>query len=230
MSANKVGSVPNLTFVSMTGPTLDDTSAKAMRAHTTRANFARRRRRLVREYADQKKRAACVQPLQVEEDCQTTDWNQVVDTQFPIFSHPGLGQKLNEHDAFLIDHCTRDMCLCRFYRCLQLIDDPCIVMQAMGHLHLAPNSPASDATLSVMQSDWARFLFDPTMLDVSLCFARHVYAARLQHHAIQLVVGGCKGRALRSVIERLKEGSKGLNDSFVAAVLMLTVLDVRLAI
>jgi hypothetical protein len=44
----------DLTFVSMTGPTLNDSSAKAMRAHTTRANFRKRRHRLVQEYLDQK--------------------------------------------------------------------------------------------------------------------------------------------------------------------------------
>lgn len=106
MSANKVGFVPNLTFVSITGPTLDNISGKAMRAHTTRANFTRRRLRLVREYADQKECAARVELLQVEEDDQTTDRNQVVDIQRPIFSHPGLDRKLNGKDVFLINHCA----------------------------------------------------------------------------------------------------------------------------
>jgi len=81
-----------------------------------------------------------------------------------------------------------------------------------------------------MQSDWARFLPDPTMLDVSLYFARHVYAARRQHHAVQFVVDTYKGRAIRSVRERLNYGSSSLSDSLIAAVLILTVLDVCLAI
>ena len=106
MSANKVGFVPNLTFVSITGPTLDIISAKAMRAHTTRANFARRRLRLVREYADQKECAARVEPQQVEEDGQTTDRNQEADIQLPIFSHPGLDRNLNGKDVFLINYCA----------------------------------------------------------------------------------------------------------------------------
>lgn len=104
MSASKVGIVPNLTFVSITGPTLDNISAKAMRAHTTRANFARRRRRLVREYADQKECATRVEPRQVEKDGQTRDCDQVVDVQLPIFSHPHLDRKLNGRDAFFISH------------------------------------------------------------------------------------------------------------------------------
>jgi hypothetical protein len=106
MSANRVGFVPNLTFVSITGPTLDHISAKAMRAHTTRANFARRRLRLVREYAAQKECASRIEPLQVEEDGQTTDRDQVVDIQLPIFSHPGLDRKLNSKDAFFINYCA----------------------------------------------------------------------------------------------------------------------------
>lgn len=106
MSANKVDKVPNLTFVSMTGPRLDNISTKAMRAHTTRANFARRRGRLVREYADQKERAARVEALQVEKPGQTADHDQVVDLWLPIFNHHGLDQKLNKKDAFLINNCA----------------------------------------------------------------------------------------------------------------------------
>ncbi|RDL35887.1 uncharacterized protein BP5553_06499 [Venustampulla echinocandica] len=156
MSVNKVGFVPNLTFVSITGPTLDNIRAKAVGAHTTRANFTRRRLRLVREYAAQKECAASVEPLQVEEDGQTTNRDQIVDIQLPIFSHPGLDQKLNPKEAFFINHLT----------------------QAMGKLHLVTNMPALDTSLAVMQSDWAHFLPDPTMLDVSLYFAGYVYAAR----------------------------------------------------
>lgn len=98
----------------------------------------------------------------------------------------------------------------------------------MGKLHLVANIPASDTALAVTQSDWARFLPDPTMLDVSLCFARQVYAARLQHHALQFFADTYKGRAIRSVRERLNGGPNGLGDSLVAAILILTVLDVRL--
>lgn len=106
MSTNKVDFVPNLTFVTITGPTLGNINAKAMRAHTTKANFTRRRLRLVREYADQKACAAHVEPHQVDEDDQTTDRNQGVDIQLPVFSHPGLDQRLNGKDAFLINNCT----------------------------------------------------------------------------------------------------------------------------
>ncbi|KAK5089758.1 hypothetical protein LTR70_006600 [Exophiala xenobiotica] len=208
MSANKVDFVPNLTFVTITGPTLGNINAKAMRAHTTRANFTRRRLRLVREYADQKACAAHVEPHQAKEDDQTTDRNQAVDIQLPVFSHPSLDQRLNGKDAFLINHLTR----------------------AMQKLHLVTNIPASDTALAVMQSDWARFLPDPTMLDVSLYWARNLYATRLQHRAVQFVVDTYKGRAIRSVRERLNDGSDSLTDSLVAAVLILTVLDVRLAI
>jgi hypothetical protein len=119
---------------------------------------------------------------------------------------------------------------CRFYRYSQLTFDPRIVTQAMGKLHLVTNIPALDTALVVMQSDWARFLPDPTMLDVSLYFAGQVYAARRQHHGVQFVVDANKGRAIRSVRERLNDGPNGLSDSLVAAILILTVLDVCLAI
>lgn len=105
MSVNKMGSVPDLTFVSINGPTLDKVNAKAMRAHTTRANFARRRRRLVRDYADQKENVARVKSLRIGEDILKTDHGLVVDIQHPIFSHPGLDYKLNRKDAFFIHHC-----------------------------------------------------------------------------------------------------------------------------
>jgi hypothetical protein len=80
-----------------------------------------------------------------------------------------------------------------------------------------------------MESEWACFLTDPAMLDVSLSFARRVYRARLQHYAIQFVVDTYKDRAIRSVNERLNDGSNGLSDSLVRAVLVLSVLDVCLA-
>jgi hypothetical protein len=100
----------------------------------------------------------------------------------------------------------------------------------MGKLFLDTDISASNSSLAVMQSDWACFLPDPTMLDVSLYFARHVYATRLQHHAIQFAIDASKGRALRSVRERLNDGSNGLSDSLVAAILILTVIDVRITI
>ncbi|KAK2767464.1 hypothetical protein FQN54_003620 [Arachnomyces sp. PD_36] len=203
MSTNKVDFAPNLTFVSITGPTLDNASAKAMRVHTTRANFARRRQRLVREYADQKESTARAQPRQAEEDYQTMGRNQVVKIRLPVLSHPGLDRKLNNNDAFFINHLT----------------------QAMGRLHLLTNVPASDTASAVMQSDWARFLPDPTMLDVSLYFARLVYTERLRLHAAQFTVDAYKGRAIRSVREHLNGGPKGLSDSLIAAVLVLTVMD-----
>lgn len=90
----------------MTGSTLDNTNAKAVRAHTTRANFTRRRRRLVREHVERKEYAALIKTRQIGADEQTTGRNQAVDVQLPIFSHPSLNQKLNGKDAFLIDHCA----------------------------------------------------------------------------------------------------------------------------
>lgn len=77
-----------------------------MRAHTTRANFARRRRRLVRKYVDYKESTAHLQPLQTEEDGQFTDRNQAVEIPRPIFRHSRLNSKLNGNDAFLINHCA----------------------------------------------------------------------------------------------------------------------------
>lgn len=53
--------------------------------------------------------------------------------------------------------------------------------------------------------------------------------ARRQRHAVQLVVDVYKGRAIRSVMERLNYGSNGLSNSLVAAVLVLTVHNVHLA-
>ena len=115
------------------------------------------------------------------------------------------------------------------YRCSQLTHELCIVTQAMERLHLVADIPTSDTALAVMQSDWARFLPDSTMLDVSLYWGRHLYAARLQHHAIHLVADAYKGRAIRSVREHLNSGPNSPSDSLIAAILILTVLEVRLA-
>lgn len=109
MSANKMDSVPDLTFVSITGPALDKVSAKAMRAHTTRANFARRRRRLVRDYAEKKECASRSKPPQVKEHGPNTDRGLVVDIRLPMLSHPGLDRTLNRKDAFFIEYCRYNM-------------------------------------------------------------------------------------------------------------------------
>lgn len=109
MAAKEMASAPGpgFTFVSINGPTLDKVNAKAMRAHTTRVNFARRRRRLVRDFADQKEILARVQPLQVEQDGLNTNRDLTVQSRLPILrlSHPGLDRKLNGKDAFFIQNC-----------------------------------------------------------------------------------------------------------------------------
>lgn len=106
VSINEMGSAPDLTFVSITGPTLDRVNAKAMRAHTTRANFARRRRRLVRDYAVHKESSAREDSLKVEQDALRTDRGREVDIRLFIFSHPALDPRLNRKDAFFIHHCA----------------------------------------------------------------------------------------------------------------------------
>lgn len=103
---SKMGLASHFTFVSITGPTLDKSSAKAMRAHTTKANFARRRRRLVRDHAAQKDNVACVKFVQGEEVGLTTDRGLVVGSRPPLLSHPGVDQQLNRTDALYIQHCT----------------------------------------------------------------------------------------------------------------------------
>jgi hypothetical protein len=102
-------------------------------------------------------------------------------------------------------------------------------MQAMERLHLVPDIPELDAAFALKESDWARFLPDPTMLDVSVYFARHVYASRQQNQAVQVILDTYKGKAIRSVRQRLNYGSEGLNDSLVAAILILTVADVGIS-
>lgn len=106
MSASKMGSVPELMFVSITGPALDKASAKAMRAHVTRANFARRRRRLVRDYANQKDHAMRLKPAHVEQDDLNKDRGLVIDVRLPMLSHPGVDRRLHGKDAFYISHCA----------------------------------------------------------------------------------------------------------------------------
>ena len=99
----------------------------------------------------------------------------------------------------------------------------------METLNLITNVPTSDTAFTGLQSDWARFLPDPTMLDVSLYFARQVYAVRRQQQGVQLAVDAYKGRALQSVRQRISGGSNSLSDSLIAAILLLTVLNVRIA-
>lgn len=220
-------SAPGFTFVSINGPTLDKVHAKAMRAHTTRVNFARRRRRLVLDYSDQKESLARVHALRVEQDGLNTDRDLTVHSRLPILSHPGLDRKLNRKDAFFIQNCALERSQFHLSRCSRLTFHPHIVTQAMQKLYLVADIPESDTAFAPTHSDWARYLRDPTMLDVSLYFARHVYAARQQNQSVQLIVDTYKGKAIRSVRERLNCGSDGVTDSLVAAIITLVIIDVR---
>lgn len=97
----------------------------------------------------------------------------------------------------------------------------------MEKLYLVADIPESDTAFAPTHSDWARYLRDPTMLDVSLYFARHVYTARQQNQSVQLIVDTYKGKAIQSVRERLNYGSDGVTDSLVAAIMTLIIIDVR---
>lgn len=130
------------------------------------------------------------------------------------------------HSTFTIVRIIRQSVALTSYS--QLTCTPVIVAQAMERLHLVPGIPESEAAFALAQSDWARFLPDPTMLDVSLYFARHVNAAGKKHRAVQLVVDTYKGKAIQSVRERLNYGSEDLSDSLVAATLILTITNVGL--
>lgn len=99
----------------------------------------------------------------------------------------------------------------------------------MEKLHLVESVQRSDPSLAVMKSDWASFASDPAMRDVFVYFARHVFAARLHLHAVQFILDAYKVRALRSVRKHLNDGPNGVSDSLLAAILVLTVLDVGIS-
>lgn len=80
-----------------------------------------------------------------------------------------------------------------------------------------------------MYSNWAQSLYDPTMLEVSLYFARLVYATHSQPHPYEVPsIDSYKTKALRSVRRRLSQGPENLGDGLMAAVVVLTILDVCL--
>lgn len=96
----------------------------------------------------------------------------------------------------------------------------------MAKLQFVADDANSRDRSSKMQSYWLNSLLDPTMLDVSLYFARLVYATRAQQRARQLAVEVYQGKALRSVMKRVQKPST-LSDGLIAAVLVLTILNVR---
>lgn len=94
-----MGLASELTFVSTTGPTLDQVSAKAMRAHTTRENFRRRRQRLVREYEEHKDRAALRKPAR------PGDQPSTILTPVRMVKQPSFERRLSGENAFMINFC-----------------------------------------------------------------------------------------------------------------------------
>jgi hypothetical protein len=91
---------PQLTFVTTTGPVLDYIGCKAVRRHTTKANFKRRRWQMVQSYAKRRKHsvaAAGNQPLQSHGSGDAA----VFDLGLPWFGR----QKLTSEHLFLIEYC-----------------------------------------------------------------------------------------------------------------------------
>lgn len=97
----------------------------------------------------------------------------------------------------------------------------------MQNLDLVADFATSDVASNLIKIDWMSLLLDPTMLDVSIYFAREVYAARSPHYADVLAVDLHRGNALRSMRRRVGAGLNSLNDSLLAAVLLMTIADVR---
>lgn len=114
MSANeskKSVSAPNWMFLSTTGPTLDSASVKAMRAHTTKVNFTRRRLRLVREYTEHKQGVVRVQHSPVKDGGDCYDGGQLgrnpgVEVSLPLLNDPDQDRQLSRKDLFFFSHCA----------------------------------------------------------------------------------------------------------------------------
>lgn len=100
------------------------------------------------------------------------------------------------------------------------------VTNEMAKLYPTTGETDTDRNSTMMHSYWKQLLSDPTMLNVSLYFATHVYAARLRHHAEQFLTDAAKGNALHTLGKRLSATSQDPPDSLIAAILTLTVLDV----
>ena len=100
-----MSTVSNLTFILSTGPTLDNVGSKTMRAHTTRANFARRRRRLVIEHNERKKFIADRPNLHAADDSLAVDDGKNVESQLATFTGKPL-QDLDGQDSFFISYCA----------------------------------------------------------------------------------------------------------------------------
>lgn len=98
MVINTLNNTPALTFISTNGPTLNASSVRAVRAHTTKGNFKTRRQRLVREHI--------ARAQQLREDAPLSDSSGLIYSQ-PSSSCPsGLCSNLDYKDAFLIDNCA----------------------------------------------------------------------------------------------------------------------------
>lgn len=100
----------------------------------------------------------------------------------------------------------------------------------MQNLDLVADFATSDVASNVIDIDWTSLLHDRTMLDVSIYFAREVHAARSPHHADMLAVDQYKGNALRSMRQRIGAASDSFSDGILAAVLLMTIADVRLTL
>ena len=100
-----MSTVSNLTFILSNGPALDNVGSKTMRAHTTRANFARRRRRLVIEHNERNKSIADRPNILAVDNNISVDDGKNVKSQLATFTGKPL-QDLDGQDSFFISYCA----------------------------------------------------------------------------------------------------------------------------
>ncbi|KAI9147183.1 hypothetical protein HJFPF1_13216 [Paramyrothecium foliicola] len=174
---------------------LDTTAVKAVRAHVTKGNFARRRRRLEQAYKQQKAtaRKSPSQPVNVLDLSHSTPKELDLQTNTSPLSHPGLADELTICFQFLLHE-------------FQPLIFPCA-----GGLA----GPAREAGWAILLTS------EPALVEASMAVglkhhpvARHTSFARRSHYHAY--------RAVRMINQRINAVNQILSDGLLAAVFVLS--------
>ncbi|KAH8811533.1 hypothetical protein F5884DRAFT_782478 [Xylogone sp. PMI_703] len=197
--------MPNLTFITTTGPKLDNNDRKVVKGYTTRVNFTRRRQK--RAAVD----SACLhsKPHQMILESQQSDTPEEQSTSITLSNAsssptpPLWSNTMVDENTFFIGY---------------LFDSSRPILFQDDTVDALVNN--------FKESDWLELISsEQALLEATLYLAANLYAKRNWSKSDVSAVNFHKGQAIRIINERLNSPSTSLSDGIISAVFTLAMSD-----
>lgn len=205
------------TFISTAGPNLDPANARSVRAHTTRANFARRRLLSTRLYTAQR-----------PEHELNPEYGDLK-FHYPLLAHKlhPLTSSLPQNSLILLEYCESADSLfenSHSYNIVLHTLQPMIFPPQRSILLEDSNAISRDIPT---HSSLINFMFcEPAMLEATICLAARTCHSRTNNRISLRLSYDHKSRTIRTVNEYLSNQPGMLSDGIVGAVFTLALISV----